>query len=110
MPKRERGMFMAEKKAEFLMFKGKPLVRMGNMIYYGNPGDKYVVMLQILSTEDFNGFNLARKVSVQLQLTDPDVKAVDRIVKRSDKVGLYQAMVIADIWLERALSEDSAAE
>ncbi len=108
--KTERGKFMAEKKAEFLTFKGKPLVRMGNMIYYGNPGDKYVVMLQILSTEDFGGFNLARKVSVQLQLTDPEVKAVDRIVKRADKVGLYQAMVIADIWLERALSEDSVAE
>lgn len=98
---------MAGKKTEFLTFKGKPIVRMGNMIYYGNPGDKYVVMLQVLSTEDFGGFNLSRKVSVQLQLTDPDVKAVDRIVKRSDKMGLYQAMVIADIWLERALSGDS---
>ncbi len=98
---------MAENKADFLYFKGKPLVRMGNMIYYGNPGDKYVVMLQILSTEDFDGFKLARKVSVQLQLTDPDVKAIDRIVKRSDKIGLYQAMVIADIWLERALAGDS---
>ena len=98
---------MAGKKTEFLTFKGKPLVRMGNMIYYGNPGDKYVAMLQVLSTEDFGGFNLSRKVSVQLQLTDPEVKAVVRIVKRSDKMGLYQAMVIADIWLERALSGDS---
>ena len=103
-------MFMAENKNDFLYFKGKPLVRMGNMIYYGNPGDKYVVMLQILSSEDFDGFKLARKVSVQLQLTDPEVKAVDRIVKRSEKVGLYQAMVIADIWLERALAGDSSPD
>lgn len=103
-------MFMAENKNDFLYFKGKPLVRMGNMIYYGNPGDKYVVMLQILSTEDFDGFKLARKISVQLQLTDPEVKAVDRIVKRSEKVGLYQAMVIADIWLERALAGDSSPD
>ncbi len=99
---------MADKKTEFLTFKGRALVRMGNMIYYGNPGEKYVVMLQILSTEDFDGFNLSRKISVQLQLTDPDVKAVDRIVKRSEKTGLYQAMVLADIWLERALADDKA--
>jgi len=95
---------MAEKKADFLMFKGKPIVRMGNMIYYGNPGDKYVVMLQVLSTEDFDGFKLSKKISIQLQMTDPDVKATDRIVKHAEKEGLYQAMDIADIWLEKALA------
>ena len=96
---------MAEAKNEFLRFKGKPLVRMGNMIYYGDPGDEYVVMLQVLSTEDLDGFSLSKNISIQLQLTDPDVKATDRIVKRAEKEGMYQAMDIADIWLEKALSE-----
>ena len=97
-------MFMAENKNDFLYFKGKPLVRMGNMIYYGNPGDKYVVMLQILSTEDFDGFKLARKVSVQLQLTDASVKSRDRIVKKTEKDSLYAAIDVAAVWLERALA------
>ena len=48
--------------------------------------------------------NVASKVSVQLQLTDPTLKSRDRIVKKSEKDSLYAAMDIAHIWLERALS------
>lgn len=93
---------MAEKS---LFFKGRPIVRTGGFIYYGEPDKKYVIMMQILSADDFKGMKLSRKISVQLHLTDPDVSAVDRIVKRTDKTGMYEAFDIADIWLERALSE-----
>ena len=34
----------AKKKSEFLTYKGKPLVRKGNTLYYGNMSDKFVVM------------------------------------------------------------------
>ena len=44
------------------------------------------------------------KVSVQLQLTDPDLKSRDRVVKKSEKDSLYAAMDIAAIWLDRALA------
>ena len=39
---------MAETKMP--MYKGKPLVRSGNTVYYGHPAEKYVAMLQILGT------------------------------------------------------------
>ena len=97
---------MAEKNT-FFKYKGRPFVRAGNIIYYGNLSEDYVVMMQILSTEKVKGLDVANKVSVQLQLTDPDVPAQKRIVKRSDKDGLYSAMDIADIWLTRALGETS---
>lgn len=97
---------MAAAQTKFLTFKGRPIVRMGGIIYYGDPGEKYVVMMQVLSSEDFKGIKLSGKISVQLQLTDPDVKATERIVKRTEKDGLYAAMDIADIWLERALNEN----
>ncbi len=95
---------MAEKKkAKFLSYKGKPLVRCGNTIYYGNMNDPYVVLLQIVSSKKVNDLNVADKVTVQLLTTDPDARPKDRIIKKSEKKGLYQAMDIGSIWLELAL-------
>ena len=48
--------------------------------------------------------DVATKVSVQLQLTDPDLKSRDRVVKKSEKNSLYAAMDVGCIWLERALA------
>jgi len=61
-------------------------------------------MLQILSTKNVNGLEMANRVSVQLQLTDPDLKSRDRVVKKSEKDSLYAAMDIASVWLERSLA------
>lgn len=95
---------MAEKKKDFLTYKGRPLVRNGNTIYYGNMTDDYVIMMQINSSKEFGDLDLASKVSIQLIDTDPDVSIKEKIVKSSEKKGLYAAMDIADIWLTRALN------
>jgi len=87
-----------------LEYKGRPLQRVGNIIYYGNMTDKYIIMLQILETRKVNDMDVASKVSVQLQLSDPTLKSRDRIVKKSDKDGFWAAMDVATIWLDRALS------
>ena len=97
---------MPEINSEFLTYKGKPLVRKDDVIYYGDMGEKYVIMLQILSTKKIGDTDVADKVSVQLMLTDPDVRAKEKIVKKSEKSGLYNAMDIGAIWLERALKEN----
>ena len=96
---------MAEtKKGEGLVYKNHPLRRVDNLIYYGSMADKYIVLLQILDTEKEKDMDVATRVSVQLQLTDPDLKSRDRVVKRSEKDNLYAAMDVGCIWLERALS------
>ena len=77
-----------------------------DVIYYGVMGEKYVVMLQILSTKKIGDAEIGDKISVQLMLTDPDIRAKDKIVKKSEKNGLYNAMDIGAIWLERALKEN----
>ena len=92
------------KKAEGLVYKNHPLRRIDNLIYYGSMADPYIVMLQILETAKEQDMDVATKVSVQLQLTDPDLKSRDRVVKKSEKDNLYAAMDVGCIWLERALS------
>ena len=61
-------------------------------------------MLQILDTKKVNGLDVASRVSVQLQLTDPSIKSRDRVVKKSEKDSRYLAIDVAALWLERALS------
>lgn len=98
---------MAETKNEatpFLMYKGRPLVRSGNMLYYGSMAEDYVIVMQILSTKDANDMTMAEKIQIQLMATDPEIRMKDRIIKKSEKVGLYNAMDIGSIWLERALN------
>ena len=87
-----------------LSYKGHPLRRKDNLIYYGTMAEKYIIMLQILSTQNVDGLEMANKISVQLQLTDPDLKSRDRVVKKSEKDSLYAAMDVAAVWLDRALS------
>ena len=89
----------------FLMYKGRPLVRSGNILYYGSMAEKYVIVMQILSTKDENDMKMAEKIQIQLMLTDEEVRMKDRIIKKSEKIGLYNAMDIGSIWLERALNE-----
>ncbi len=95
---------MAEKE-KFLMYKGKPLVRKDDTIYYGDMRDPFVIMMQILSKKDFKGYDLASKISIRLLSTDPNASAKEKVVKVSEKKGFFAAMDIAEIWLERALRD-----
>ena len=94
---------MAEaKKGQGLVYKNHPLRRIDNLIYYGSMADKYIVMFQILETKKEKDMDVATRVSVQL--TDPEVKSRDRVVKKTEKDSLYAAIDVGSIWLERALA------
>lgn len=92
-------------KDKLLHYKGKPLVRSGNTLYYGDMKEPYVIMIQIVGTKKVGDLEIANKVSVQLMLTDPTVSLKSRIVKKVEKDGIYTALDIGYIWLDRALSE-----
>ena len=94
---------MAEEKIP-LSYKVHPLRRKDNLIYYGSMADKYIIMLQVMETKKVDDLDVATKVAVQLQLTDPDLKSRDRVVKKTEKDSLYAAMDVASVWLERMLN------
>ena len=97
---------MATKKEKlpFTMYKGYPLVRSGNNIYYGDPKDPYVIFITILET-DGSSENLPTKVLVELISTDESVSIFERSQKQSEKKSLYEALDIGMIWLQRALKK-----
>lgn len=92
---------MAEK--EFSTYKGKPLVRCGDELYYGSMADRFVIRMQIKTKKTVGDTEIADKVAIQLLCTDPDLSPRKQLVKSSEKNGLYVALDIADVWLERAL-------
>ena len=89
---------------KILIYKGHPLMRKDNLIYYGSMADSHIVMLQVLESKKVQDMDIATRVAVQLQLTDPAVKSRDRIIKKSEKPGLYDALDVGCVWLERALA------
>lgn len=92
------------KEKDVLMYKGFPLMRKDNLIYYGSMANSHIVMLQILETKPVKDTQIASRVSVELQLTDPNVRPRDRIVKKSEKDGFYTALDVGCVWLKRALA------
>ena len=86
---------------DILYYKEKPLVRRGNMIYYGKPEDPYIILLIVNSTKKVNDLEVSENITIQLQ---ENTKGHDRIIKKAEREGMYKAMDIAEYWLEDALS------
>ena len=92
-----------------LTYKGRPLARQGNTLYYGDMSQEAVVILTVLSTAETVGdLPISGKVQVQLMSTDPTLHMKDRILKKSEQNGLYNALDIGCIWLDRTLGAKQA--
>ncbi|MBQ0108945.1 MAG: hypothetical protein KBS44_01525 [Clostridiales bacterium] len=90
-----------------LLYKGKPLVRQGRFIFYGNPDDPYILFMNILDVKKVGDIELATKVNVQIQSTDEDVSLNEKVIKQCEKNNFYDAFEIGVIWLERALKSNT---
>lgn len=89
------------KKESFFTYKGKPLVRKGNLMYYGHMYEKAVAMLTVQSTCELGGLQAADKVQVQLISTDPSAPPQEMVIKNSTQKGLYASLDLANIWIDR---------
>ncbi len=89
----------------YSIYRGKPLVREGQNIVYGDMNDKYVLLIMILSEAEIetdNGkYTQPDKVMMQLVSTDTTKPVHERMVKQIIKDGLYDAMDIGLDWLEQ---------
>ncbi len=85
---------------KYIMFRGKPLVREGNQLCYGDMDDKYVLFLGIMSTKKVGDKELPDQVLVQIQSTDDK-----KVVKFGMKNGLHEAFEYGLIWLDTELKK-----
>lgn len=92
---------MAETK-QFLTYKGNPLVRCGDVLYYGKLTDKYVIKMEITGKQKVNDLDVADKVTIQLIDNNPNLRGKKKIAKSSERNGLYAALDIAEAWLARS--------
>ena len=82
-----------KKEINSLLYKGIPLVKRGNVIIYGDMFDNSYVQMEIMSTTDFKGLELANMVSVSL------IEG-GKTTKRVEKESLFRALDIGAFWLE----------
>ena len=86
-----------------LTYKGRPLVRCGDEIYYGSMSEPYAIYLQVLSKKEENGVQVADRVHIVLMSTDESKPLPERIIRQANKVGLFNALTFGDIMLQGAL-------
>ena len=85
----------------FLNYKGKPLVRSGKEIFYGDMADAYVIKFTVLTETEKD--KIPEKVTVQLLKSDTQLPDKDRVVKETAKENFFDALDVGFVWLERAL-------
>jgi len=102
---------MAAAGSKYLMFRGKPFLRQDNLLCYGDMNDKYILFLAILSTKKTETsdpnikLEVPDKILVQIVSTDTSKPSHERMVKQFDKNGLFAAMEIGLIWLDKHNAE-----
>ena len=85
---------------KILTYKEKPLVRRGNMIYYGNPADKYIILMMVNSTKKVDDLDVATSITIQLQTNEG---GSGKVIKQAEREGFFAAMDIAEYWLTDAI-------
>ena len=96
---------MADKRevvqGKYLEYKGKPLVREGNTICYGDMNEKCILILEIMSYKEVDGDNLPDKIFIQII----DSKDPNHIIRQGSYNGLHDAFGMGLIWLDQALQQ-----
>ena len=92
----------APKKKKTLLFREKPLYRVGNTLYYGDPGDRYLLELDILETTNIKDIESATKVKIKLISNTGDLKTA-QVFRESEREDIYTALDLGQWWLKMAL-------
>lgn len=91
----------------FFTYKGYPLVRNKDVLYFGNMYDDYVIMIQIIQTKKIKDLEVATKVKIYQMSTDDTLNPLEAITRTSEKDGLYEALDLAAAWLKRPVSKNT---
>ena len=82
--------------SKLLFYRGFPLIRSGNTIFYGSAGDAFAARLTIKDTKKIADEEVPNKIMVQLLPKNPADVAKAR---KGDYIGFYEALDTAHVWL-----------
>lgn len=86
---------------KYLEYKGKPLVREGDTICYGDMTDKCILILEIMSYKKIGNEEVPDKIFIQLV----DSKDPNNILRQGAKNGLFDAFDLGITWLDHELKK-----
>lgn len=89
---------MADEK--LLFYRGFPLIRSGNTIFYGSGGDAFATQLTVKDTKRIADADVPNKIMVQLVPKNPADMAKAR---KGEFIGFYEALDTAHVWLSEVL-------
>ena len=91
-------------KNQYVLYKGLPLVRDGDMLCYGDLDEKYILTLNILAKDGNNNPNM---IMVQICHSSDRNKIVKG--KQAFKNDLYEALDLGREWLEHLRKAENEA-
>ena len=94
----------AAKKKKVLTYNGKPIMRSGNRIYYGNLADKLILVLDILESKKVNDLEVSQKILVQVMDNTGEL-GKGQVFRKATRDNLYKALDIGEWWLKDALKQ-----
>lgn len=92
----------AAKKKKILTYKGKPLLKCGERIYYGNLEDKLILALDVVESEKNKDIQSSKKIKIQLMDNTGELGA-GQVYRKAERENLYKALDIGEWWLQDAL-------
>lgn len=99
----------AEKKKKQLTYKGKPVYRQGNRIYYGNLEDDLILVIDILESKTLYDREISTKVAFAVQDNTGDELGKGQIFRKGERDNLYKAFDMGSWWLQDALDMQANA-
>ncbi len=92
----------AVKKKKILTYKGKPLLKCGERVYYGNLEDKLILALDVIECEDNKDVKCSTKIKIQLMDNTGEL-GKGQVFRKGERENLYKALDIGEWWLKDAI-------
>lgn len=85
-----------------MTYKGKPVYRVGDRIYYGNLEDRFILALDVAEKEKLGETEVPTKVKILL-MDNTGKLGEGQIYRKAERADLYHAFDIGEWWLKDAL-------
>ncbi len=85
---------------KLMYYRGFPLIRSGDKIFYGSGGDAFAAQLTVKDTKKIADADVPNKIMVQLVPRNPADMAKAR---KGEFIGFYEALDTAHVWLSEVL-------